>query len=147
MGENFRTEFDENYIRDLAVNIKMVGQQEPCHGYYEDGFTILTRGENRLRAIQLTKDLYPDDPVTHIDILPCNKKVGSELALEQYIENNKRRPLSPVETARVFERMKSDGWSIDRISESTGESKSFISNHLCYVVTLDIFFKLSPINN
>ncbi|MEJ2254580.1 MAG: ParB/RepB/Spo0J family partition protein [Nitrospirota bacterium] len=119
-----RTVFRDESLKELAASIKEKGVLQPVlltRG--PDGSLTLIAGERRFRAAQLAG----------LKKLPAIvKQVSSEDALEiALIENIQREDLSPLETARAFQRLgKQFGLTQEQVAGKVGKERATVANYL-----------------
>lgn len=119
-----RTLFDEEKIQELANSIKEEGLVQPITvrrvspGRYE-----IIAGERRYRAHLLLGE-------SHIRAVELDK-TDKQSATLSLIENVQRENLSPIEEALGYQKLiDSFNFSINKVAEMTGKSRSHIANIL-----------------
>ncbi|MFM2124869.1 MAG: hypothetical protein RL328_1320 [Acidobacteriota bacterium] len=119
-----RTKFSEEQLKELAASIQAHGIIQPVIvRKLRSGSYQIVAGERRCRAAKLAG--LPRIPVVVQDI---SDAALLEVAL---IENIQREDLSPIETARAFERLSRDmGLSQDEIGRRTGKDRATIANFI-----------------
>ena len=119
-----RTKFSEEQLKELAASIQMHGIIQPVIvRQLKNGSYQIVAGERRCRAAKIAG--LPRIPVVVQDI---SDAALMEVAL---IENIQREDLSPIETARAFDRLVQDrGLSQDEIGRRTGKDRASIANFI-----------------
>lgn len=120
-----RKVFDDAAISSLAESIKEHGILQPLLVQRDlDGNFILIAGERRLRAARCA----------HIKKVPCIVKTGftpNKLLEVAILENIQRENLDVMEEAESYKRLVEEfNLTQERISETTGKSRSHIANML-----------------
>lgn len=119
-----RKKFEDHALKELAESIKERGVLQPVLvARQPEGFFRLIAGERRYRAAKLAglaripaivKDATPEDVL--------------ELAL---IENIQREDLTPLETARAFDRiMKQYGLTQELLAQKVSKERATVANYL-----------------
>lgn len=118
-----RTKFSELQLQELADSIKAHGIIQPIIvRKLGDGYQIVA-GERRCRAAKLAG----------LGLVPVVIQDISDAALLEValIENIQREDLSPIETARAFDRLSRDmGLSQEEIGRRTGKDRASIANFM-----------------
>ena len=111
-------------MKELAASIQMHGIIQPVIvRQLKNGSYQIVAGERRCRAAKIAG--LPRIPVVVQDI---SDAALMEVAL---IENIQREDLSPIETARAFDRLVQDrGMSQDEIGRRTGKDRASIANFI-----------------
>lgn len=117
--------FDDAAISSLAESIKEHGILQPLLVQRDsDGNFTLIAGERRLRAARCA----------HIKKVPCIVKTGftkDKLLEVAILENIQREDLNVIEEAESYKRLIEEfNLTQERISETTGKSRSHIANML-----------------
>ncbi len=119
-----RRHFDDDALQDLAASIEVHGVLEPIlvRRRGGDGFEIIA-GERRWRAAQ--KAGLHEVPIF---VRELSDRAAFEAAL---VENVQREDLSPIETARAFQRLIDEfDYTQERVAERVGKDRSTVSNAL-----------------
>jgi ParB family chromosome partitioning protein len=118
-----RTNFNEQYLQELAVSIKENGVISPIIIRSTDkGYEIIA-GERRWRASKLAG--LKEVPV-------IIKNISDQKALEvSIVENVQRQDLTPIEEAEAIKRLMNEfNYSHENISTVLGKSRSHVTNLL-----------------
>ena len=118
-----RREFDQQGLESLAASIREHGIVQPLvvqplsAGRYQ-----LIAGERRWRAAQLAE-------LNTVPVIVSEAPTEDRLTLA-LVENLQREDLNPIEAARAFAELASQGWSHRRIAERIGKSRSAVANQI-----------------
>src|SRR5581483_149741 len=121
--ENSRTEYDENYIRELADSIAIHDVKEPIsvRSKGENGKHRLNSGSCRLRASRLVPGktdipAFIDDEWDEDD---------------RFVVNVQRKDLSPLDQARYLaKRLPKFGGNQTELAKRIGKSPAYVTQHL-----------------
>jgi ParB family chromosome partitioning protein len=117
-----RKRFEDESLAELAKSISENGIVQPIVVRKRDGggFTIIA-GERRWRAAQRAG--LHEVPIV---VKELSDQAAFEIAI---VENIQREDLSPIETARAYERLANDyGLKQDEIAEKVGKSRVTVTN-------------------
>lgn len=118
-----RSKFSETQLQELADSIRVHGIIQPIIVRKQGTGYQIVAGERRCRAAKLAG--LETVPVVIQDISDATLL---EVAL---IENIQREDLSPIETARAFDRLSRDlGLSQEEIGRRTGKDRATIANFM-----------------
>lgn len=126
--EGFNPREDYGDIEELAQSIKQNGVRQPLKGFKKRGMEIyvLTDGHRRLKAAQLAIKKGAE-----IAALPFLIETQSEdRRTLDLLLMNEGKPLTMLEEAEVYRRLKSYGWSEKQIAKESGKTQTAISNCL-----------------
>jgi ParB family chromosome partitioning protein len=118
-----RARFDEDGLAELAASIGEMGMLEPIVARQRSagGYEIIA-GERRWRAAQRA-GLY-EVPVF---VMELNDERAFLAAL---VENLQRQDLTPLETARAYQRLVDGGRTVEAVAKTVGKHGSSVSNTL-----------------
>lgn len=119
-----RKRFEDESLAELAKSISENGIVQPIVVRKRDagGFTIIA-GERRWRAAQRAG--LHEVPIV---VKELTDQAAFEIAI---VENIQREDLSPVETARAYERLANDfGLKQEEIAEKVGKSRVTVTNSM-----------------
>ena len=121
--DNFRKEFKEEQLKELAANIAKVGVLEPVILRQNRNYKILVAGERRLRAAQMAG--LQTIPYRLLDLT-------DEQAQEVMVmENLHRADLNPIEEARGFKALlERGGYEVQDVAERVDKSKAYVYRSL-----------------
>ena len=118
-GDNFRKQFNEDALKELADNIAKVGVLEPIILRQNRQYKILVAGERRLRAAQMAG--LATIPYRLLDL---TEEQAREVMV---LENLHRADLNPIEEATAFkDLLDSGGYTVDDIAERVDKSKNYV---------------------
>lgn len=117
-----RKQFDEETLGELSDSIKRVGVLQPIVVRPKSGGTYeIVAGERRFRAAKAA-----GIKIVPVVIREADDSVALQLAL---IENIQRQNLTPVESARAYQRLQLEfGLTQEQLSEHLGKSRSAVAN-------------------
>lgn len=122
-----RTKFNDDSIRELALNIKENGLIQPLVVHREGSKFVLICGERRFRAMSTIDDMK---------LAPCfilEDKTDEELMAIQFSENSAREQLHYIDQAdSIYGYKKLTGASERKIQAALGISKSEV--HRCLLI-------------
>lgn len=118
-GDNFRKQFNEDALKELADNIAKVGVLEPIILRQNRKYKILVAGERRLRAAQMAG--LATIPYRLLDL---TEEQAREVMV---LENLHRADLNPIEEATAFkDLLDSGGYTVEDIAERVDKSKNYV---------------------
>jgi ParB family transcriptional regulator, chromosome partitioning protein len=118
-----RRRFDKDALEDLANSIRGKGVLQPLLVRERDGGFEIVAGERRWRAAQ----------VAQLHSVPVLVRAYSDTEVLEVaiIENIQRADLSPVEEANAYRQLiERFGHTQEKVAESLGKSRSYITNSL-----------------
>ncbi len=117
-----RKDFAEDELRKLADSLQQTGVLQPIVVRRKgDGFYELVAGERRWRAAKVAG--FATIPAM---VRNCSDDQAMVLAL---VENLQRQDLSPMETARAYQRLATEfGMTQEDISQQLGKDRSTVAN-------------------
>jgi ParB family chromosome partitioning protein len=131
-----RKVFSEEYIKELAEDIRLNGLTNPIRVYQAEPFLyVIMVGECRFRAFQFLKE-------TTIPCIVSEKKSKRQLSNIRLSENLHRMNLSDAELAQEFKSRIDDGESREEIARSIGRSRAFVSQRLIILENPEVFSTL-----
>ncbi len=121
--EQPRKQFDEAKLEDLAQSLRQVGILQPLRVRPGDEGTYwIVNGERRWRAAALAD-------VNELPVV-VRDSPADQLAFEMLVENLQRENLTDEEEAGAYRILIGQGYTVERIAERLGVSKSRVSrNH------------------
>jgi ParB family transcriptional regulator, chromosome partitioning protein len=120
--EQPRKEFPDEHIAALAASIVERGLIQPITLRPNGDRFMIVAGECRFRAHQrLGRETIRAEIVEITD---------AEMQLRAIVENLQRRDMHPLEEARAFQFLLDRGWTLPRIAQDLGVSRSLIDNRL-----------------
>ena len=123
VSENFRKEFKEEQLKELAANIAKVGVLEPIILRQNRNYKILVAGERRLRAAQMAG--LQTIPYRLLDL---TEEQAQEVTV---LENLHRADLNPIEEARGFKALlERGGYEVQDVAERVDKSKAYVYRSL-----------------
>lgn len=119
VAQNFRKEFNEAQLKELADNIAKVGVLEPIILRKNRAYKVLVAGERRLRAAKLAG--LETIPYRLLDLT-------EEEALEvTALENLHRANLNPMEEAQAFQTLLQKGkYTVQDVADRIDKSKDYV---------------------
>lgn len=123
-GEQPRTIFDEESLKELAESIKANGVIQPI--------TVQRVGPQKYKIIAGERR-WKASLVAGLETIPALVRTADEQARLELalIENIQREDLNPLEIASAFQRLAEDhGLSHEEIAERTGKERSTVTNFL-----------------
>lgn len=119
VAQNFRKEFNETQLKELADNIAKVGVLEPIILRKNRAYKVLVAGERRLRAAKLAG--LQTIPYRLLDLT-------EQEALEvTALENLHRANLNPMEEAQAFQTLLQKGrYTVQDVAERIDKSKDYV---------------------
>src|SRR5436309_6870420 len=121
-GENIRTTFDDEKLRELADSIRERGVLHPIVCRRVNNGLELIAGERRLRAAKMAGLKKIPAIIREAD--------DAEVAFDRIIENLQREDLSDDDQFRALKALRDKGLTIPRISKMTGLSTTSIQRVL-----------------
>jgi len=126
-GNNDRTVFPEEEIRELADSIRENGLVQPItvrpHTSIEDMRFQIVAGERRFRAHQMLKVSTIRCLIEDLD--------EEQAAMVMLIENINRKDINPIDEANAFQsRIDRFGWTVEEIAHRTGKSTGVVQARL-----------------
>jgi len=124
-------------VREYADSMKANGffRHKPIAGYVaqEDGGDVIyiTDGHTRFEAVNLA--ISEDAVFEKIPVVIHPKGTNMEDLVVQLVKSNEGRPLRPMETARVCQRLVGYGMSESDIAARLGFTKIHVSNMLALI--------------
>jgi ParB/RepB/Spo0J family partition protein len=127
-GWNVRTPSPEltEHIRSLANSIKEVGVKVPLKIKLEGDTVYVTSGHCRLAATMLAISEGAD--IKSIPVLLEDRGSTEADRVVDIVISNEGKPLTILEQAEAYYRLKGWGWTADQISKKTGYSEAHIKN-------------------
>lgn len=119
VSSNFRKEFNETKLKELADNIAKVGVLEPIILRPNRTYKVLVAGERRLRAAKMAG-------LTTIPyrLLDLTEQEGMEVTA---LENLHRQNLNPMEEAQAFQTLLQKGkYTVQDVAERIDKSKDYV---------------------
>lgn len=116
-----RTEFSEDAMQELIRSIRDHGLLQPIIVRENDGRFMVIAGERRWRASMAIESLDTLDVIVRNDVEPL------QILLMQIAENNHRDNMTPMDTARAYERVKKLSGSQQAAADLLGVSESQVS--------------------
>lgn len=120
-----RTLFED--LEGLEASLKHHGILQPLLVCQREGKYYLIAGERRLRA---AKNIA-------METVPCRILQGDDAEMFEWaiLENIQRRDLTPVEEAKSYRHlMELKGYTQDKLAQSLGKSRSYVTNMLRLLV-------------
>jgi len=131
-----RKVFSEQYIKELAEDIRTNGLINPIRVYQVEPFLyVIETGECRFRAFQ-----YLREPT--ISCIVTEKRSKRQLSNRRLSENLHRMNLSDAELAQEFKRRLDDGESEQEIAKAIGRSQGYVSQRIIILEHPEIFGSL-----
>lgn len=115
----FGSEAKKESIDSLAKSIAAVGVKRPLKVRMENSIPYLVDGERRLRAVMRAIDVYGAEIRTVKVELAERGMTKAEATLETILQND-GEPLTALEKATAFKRLRNFGWSDKEIADSVG---------------------------
>ncbi len=127
--KNFNEREDYGNLQELADSIKRLGQLEPARGYKKHGEEkfILTDGHRRLAAIKLA--IKQGAKIPYLALVHGSKNPVDRL-YEMAITGLGKKPLEPMEEARIYSRLKNAGEKVEEIAIKSGKSLPHIYSRI-----------------
>jgi ParB family chromosome partitioning protein len=127
-GWNVRTPSPEltEHIRALANSIKEVGVKVPLKVKIENEAVYVTAGHCRLAATMLAISEGTD--IKSIPVIPEDRGSTEADRVVDIVISNEGKPLTILEQAEAYFRLKSWGWSADQIAKKTGYTETHIKS-------------------
>jgi len=129
--EGFNVRQDYGNIEELAISILENGQALPGRvDCLENGTFVLTDGHRRFEAMKWLVKQGHETPFFKAIVNP--KRTTEEQRILQMFITQDNKPLTPHETAEVFNRLTNLGYTLKEISTKVGKSITHISQMLEY---------------
>lgn len=125
-GFNPRTEFGD--LDELAASIAENGVLNPISVQVIEGRAKLVDGERRLRATLLA--ISKGAAIAFIPAIAVDTKLNDVDKLSQALIRNTGKPLTEVEEAKAFQRLRSWGLEVADIAKKLGVAVSTVRNRL-----------------
>ena len=128
-GWNSREDDDpdnQKHIDQLARSIAAEGVKEPLTGYMEDGKLYIENGHCRHAAALKAISEYEADPEMLVPVRMSDKEATEADRVLSQIIRNSGKPLSPMELASVFKRLRSLDLSDGEIARRTGFTRVYV---------------------
>jgi len=117
---NIRSEYKEEYIKELAESFKTYGQLQPIQVYEEEkGEYVIIFGHCRYRA---TKEAG----INEIKCIIVDKPSDIEIIYKQAIENEQSERLSAIDREAYIKKLRDNGESYEDISTKIGKTVQWI---------------------
>jgi len=125
---NWNERIDYGDIDQLAALIEESGLLQPLIGSWdkEKGFFFVTDGYRRLRAIR--KLIAEGKEIKTVKVIVEERGYNDEKRLCTQLVANSGKPFTPVEKARVIEKLLNFGWSQSDIAKRLGCTQANVSN-------------------
>lgn len=123
-GWNAREDEDPaniEHVAQLARSIAAVGQKTPIKIYLEDEKAFVSDGYSRLKAIKYAIKEF-DAQIATVNCIVEDKYSSEADRVFTMIVGNSGKPLTPLETGRVFKRLIDFNWSEKDIADKSGMS-------------------------
>lgn len=128
-----RKVFSEQYIKELAEDIRANGLLNPIRCYQIEPFLyVIETGECRYRAFQYLKE-------STIPVIVVEKGSKRQLSNRRLSENLHRMNLSDAELAQEFKKRVDEGETHDEIAKAIGRSRAFVTQRLIILEHPEIF--------
>lgn len=108
------------HIERLKESIRLKGVQEPLTVRMSNGRVVVTNGECRLRAVNAL--LAEGMEIKSVPVQTEARNADEAAWVESQITRNSGKPFSPLEQARVFERLINLGRTEEQIGAAAGIS-------------------------
>lgn len=127
-GFNPRQGFGDNSDLELKANIKENGVIEPIKTQKIDSQLIVRDGGRRHWAVMQLIDEGTD--INTVPIVLIDKATTPANALFLAINSDSSKPLSPIEEANAFDRLKKYGFPVKAIAQKIGKTEVFVYERL-----------------
>ena len=127
-GWNVRTPSPEltEHIRKLADSIKEIGVKVPLKIKIEDNKVFVTAGHCRLAATMIAISEGAD--IKSVPVIPEDRNSSEADRVVDIVISNEGKPLTILEQAEAYFRLKGWGWTTEQIAKKTGYSEAHIKN-------------------
>lgn len=116
------------HIDMLAESIGAVGVKQPLTVYWEDGKAFISDGHMRYKGV--IKAIANGAEIKTIPVQTEERASTEGDRIFSQIVRNSGKPLSPIEQAKVFQRLVAFGWTINDIATRAGLSRTRVDELL-----------------
>lgn len=127
-GYNVRRDLGD--LSELKESIRANGYlaEFPIVVEVKGNAAFVRRGHRRLAAVMAL--IEEGEKIKAIPVVNKRKGVSDEQDLVEQIVGNTGVPLSPLDEAEAFNKLKGFGWQINKIAQSVGKSGQHVNNRL-----------------
>ena len=128
-GRDFDMAENQDHIESLKESIRERGVLEPLTVRLKDGNQVmLVGGECRLRAVLML--IQEGEKILTVPCQSEDRNTSSEQRIVEQVTRNSGKPFTPLETARLVQRLIHYGWGQGQIAKKLGKTASYVSHLL-----------------